>query len=1516
MKKLYRKISVILILTLLFTSLGETGRLMTAKAAEEGYTVTFQYIDGKEVSQSVAPGGNITSVPTLTAETSNKRYFWEYGGKKYTEADIPKLTINKNCIFKEVYITIEKHKVSFNYKDSSIKTEEVEHGKSLGSKFPSAPANGPAKEQAYFAGWVSGITSTVSGVTYTAALKNYTPILKDWTVEALYTYSLHFHTTSGNIRTHTMEYGKPFTYTILPGENYENLPSSGDNTGASLGKAKTFLGWYDSESGGNSYSGADGVFTDQTFNKASTELFPHWDSPEVGNYSVTFQVAGLSGATEDIVFDNVAEDAVILSFPKVTKAGHTLTKWVDASDETSIYLSKNENGSNATKIKKTVTLKPIFEVNKHEVQFNYRTRNTDIPDSEINSTDLNTVYKEDVTTIKNIPYGSLIPKDNIPNNMAQKMEMKFLAPTKEGSEELTEYTAVYTYNGKWKTGNTEWDFDTNTVSNDMKKTTGGDSSLHPCYDISYQPHNPPKDYQYDEDSIFDTKTCKVIFSYLNTSGTSDTEECKVKYGRTIPENAYPNSKVLPTKVSTFYDKVSKDSEDYIEFTATYTFTGKWLKSGTGVVWEHDRFVTEDILTLVPLYSVKFDPFVPDSDAVWDGTSEDVGDSIDKIESKYSEVTFDHNNGSGKTTKIKVPKNQPLDKKIAPKVTKAGVKFVYWATDKEGKQPYDWETPTVSENLTLYAIWAEQGDIVFNSEGGSYISVETITLGEKVPKPTEDPVKKNYIFLGWSKTRQKNRPSIDYEKYAYDFDTLVTKADLSAGQMKLYAWYKSDTRVRFYYNTSATDDTYKEVSLEIGKDGSFIFPEYVPEAENSPKNMIFEGWFTKRDGGNQLTSQSFNPDHGSKSNYYAHWKDGFKIIYVIDIEDNERKTVSYKVGEKPEPIPVAQRDGASITGWYLDMELTQLADIPSISKDTTVYAKWEKITIGSQANIFLDANGGTFGGGSTTKTVTDFTVGNKVNEAGLETPTGPEGENMVFVGWCLSKDSGKTIDFSNYYLEGSVTFYAKWGYEIRFEPNNSVINKGIPNQYIGKGKKIVEPEELVHKDYVLIGWSEKQKPDVKSDLWDFDKDVVTKQTTLYAIWGVSIVFDGNGGYFIDPEWGKVKTKEVEITASNYVDELSVQPTYPSRAFTGWYKDPFGKEKFEFLGSNNPTIVTSSVRVYAGWTDENIEYKITVDGGKASHSLSLAGKWVAVIAHVPEGKLFVRWEGEGVDFNDRTKQITTFLMPTQDVTVNAVFIDDPSIVPKPTPTPDNNNSNNNSSNNNSSNTSTNTTAKHTKVIPVDLSKKSGKVTVTIDDSKIQSAIEAALLEKALEEAKNVKNPQASVILKISKNDKISQVTVNLTNKALAQLINTNIDVVEIQDSLAVLKLDNKTLKEIDKKTNGNVSLVVGTSTQKLSKSAKKAVGSRPVIQVSIQHKKIVDGKQKTVKLTKLSSGKIEVRLPYSPTKAEKKLGTKKMYGVYIKSNGKAYYVKNRKYDTKKEELVFKINQLGSYSITYKK
>lgn len=1507
MRNLSRKIAALLVFVFVATGISEAGNGLTIKAAQSGYTVTFDFKDGRVIKQSVDVGGHISTVPDLPEETDDTQYFWEAGGKKYTASEVAGLVINKNYDFILATKTVKKWPVTFYYKNQQIgETLKIEDGKTISSKDFPALTGIPSNTEARDMGWGENIyrSENQKQIRFGRSLYEGRSITDEWKkVEHLFVNDIRFKMPDGSFSTYTVDYGAAFTQTVLPGKDYDEQKGTSD---ASIGNEKEFLGWEDAAK--NSYGSTEGKFN-EVFKQASTTLYPRWNTG-TGNFKVTFQVAGLSGATEDIVIDNVAKDAIIINFPTVTKTGYKLTKWIGSDGNE--YKSKRQDGDNATRITGDVVLTPQFEINKYEVQFNYRKRNASIPDSEISSTELENVYLKTPKTITGVPYNSLISESEIPADVAQKMELTFLAPKEEGSQELEEYTVTCTYNGKWKTGKTIWNFKEDKVASDMTAAKGADSSLRPCYDITYFPHIPPKDYQYDEESIFETQTCNVNFSYTNKQNKEDKDTYKVKYGRTIPESYYPNDKVLATKTSTFYDKISEDSEEYIEFTATYTFTGAWYKNGTNIIWEKDRFVTENDLTLVPVYSVKFAPFTPWSCGGGSGDSEDSKDSIDKVQKNYCEITFDHNNGSNKKTKMNVPKNQPIDPEVAPKVKKSGMKFVGWAKDKQGTQMYDWKTSPVEPGLILYAIWAEQVDIVYNSEGGNYISVETIALGETAPK-IEDPVKKNYTFIGWSKTRQKNRPSTDYGKYAYDFTKPVTKKDVTIGQMKLYAWYKSNTKVRFYYNTSSEDENYHEVTLEEAKDGSFIFPDYQPEEENSPEDMFFEGWFSERDGGIEITKNNFAPKPASELSYYAHWSKGFKITYVLDSAAKEQKTVSYKEGQTPEPIDAGERNGKVITGWYFDKDCTEAAVISEIKKNTVVYGKWEEIKTGSQVTITLDANEGKFKNASDIMAVTKYKAGEIPEQKQLEIPSAPKDSQLIFVGWSLTEAGDKMIDFETYRLQGDVTFYAKWGYSVTFKLDSKVTSQGFPNQYVAPGKKAVDPGDVQSDEFALVGWSEKQKPESKEDFWDFDKNVVTQNTTLYAIWGVSIIFDGNGGYFMDPEWGKVKSMEVELTASDYVEKLKIEPEYPGRQFAGWYKDPFGTEEFEFLGSANPTPVNGPVRIYAKWEDLGLEYQIAVNGGSASQAIAQEDKRIAVIASVPKGKLFVKWDTQDVALKDENKQITTFVMPAKNVNITAVYKNDPNA--KDTDS----GSGGSSSGGNTPVTDSdknNKTAEERKIISVTSSVKSGKVAFTVPDTQVESAIEAALLQEAIEEAENVKNPQAAVVLNINTKKNVSKVTIKLSKKAVQLLAEADIDVLKLEDKFTTLKLDGRAIGEINDKTTGDIILVVGKSTQKLSKTVKKAVGNRPCVTVQIQYKKKVNGKNKTMKLTKLDKGRIEVQLPYTPTKAEKKGGTKKLYGVYVDNSGKAYYVKNSTYDADSKTIIFKINQFNTYSIAYKK
>ena len=140
--------------------------------------------------------------------------------------------------------------------------------------------------------------------------------------------------------------------------------------------------------------------------------------------------------------------------------------------------------------------------------------------------------------------------------------------------------------------------------------------------------------------------------------------------------------------------------------------------------------------------------------------------------EYVTIKFDTDEGSEIPDK-KIEKGEKLGTLDTPK--KAGYNFLYWTFNDEKVD----ENYVVNNDITLKATYEEitlsneNYTIAFNTNGGTEIKNQIIRKGEKVVKP-EDPVKKGYIFIGWT-----------YKYNPYDFNTPVT-SDLA-----LVAEYKLD-----------------------------------------------------------------------------------------------------------------------------------------------------------------------------------------------------------------------------------------------------------------------------------------------------------------------------------------------------------------------------------------------------------------------------------------------------------------------------------------------------------------------------------------------------------------------------------------------------------------------------------------------------------------------------------------------------------------------------------------------------
>lgn len=154
-------------------------------------------------------------------------------------------------------------------------------------------------------------------------------------------------------------------------------------------------------------------------------------------------------------------------------------------------------------------------------------------------------------------------------------------------------------------------------------------------------------------------------------------------------------------------------------------------------------------------------------------------------------------------------------------------------------------------------------------------------------------------------------------------------------------------------------------------------------------------------------------------------------------------------------------------------------------------------------------------------------------------------------------------------------------------------------------------------------------------------------------------------------------------------------------------------------------------------------------------------------------------------------------------------------------------------------------------------------------------------------------------IRKTFKIKRATIRSVLKKKGKKLRYNSNGVRIT-------LDQKTLKEIRKRTKSTVYLTLeSTERPVLSAKAKKIVGNRPVYKLSMKDK---TGK----KVTWLKKGKVIIEVRYKPSKTEKK---KRYVACRISHKGNAKKIANAHNNIKTKRIKIKTNHLYSFAIGYK-
>ena len=232
---------------------------------------------------------------------------------------------------------------------------------------------------------------------------------------------------------------------------------------------------------------------------------------------------------------------------------------------------------------------------------------------------------------------------------------------------------------------------------------------------------------------------------------------------------------------------------------------------------------------------------------------------------------------------------------------------------------------------------------------------------------------------------------------------------------------------------------------------------------------------------------------------------------------------------------------------------------------------------------------------------EFTVVT-TNEHGklIRLPT-PTEEGPDFLGWFIEKESGgKTQVTTETVFTEDTTIWPYW--KIPGETTKCVVHfdlnydTDVPNPedmtaVCGEttGWSMGEPKHDRNNEYKFIGWY--KEPQCVNP-WDFEKDIVKGETTLYAKWEkviFNVVFYGNGG-LIRTDAGKPQTSLISGNAS---DVKATTATWEGCTFLGWYDDPENGEKYE---PDQSYVLKKDTYLYAHWEGEPTapaQYTVTID-----------------------------------------------------------------------------------------------------------------------------------------------------------------------------------------------------------------------------------------------------------------------------------------------------------------------------------
>ena len=310
----------------------------------------------------------------------------------------------------------------------------------------------------------------------------------------------------------------------------------------------------------------------------------------------------------------------------------------------------------------------------------------------------------------------------------------------------------------------------------------------------------------------------------------------------------------------------------------------------------------------------------------------------KWDSNYSTVTFNANGGSPAPGQQNIAHGSKAIK--PPDLSKAGYTFGGWYKDENCINLWNFNTDTVTGNITLYAKWIENFTVTFNANGGTPAPAQQdIPLGGKITEPPY-MTRTGYGFAGWYK--EENCINL------WDLNT-----DTVTSSITLYA--KWDTN---YYTVSfnANGGSPAPTQQNIVHGGKAVMPPTMTRTGYS-----FAGWYKEE---NCINLWNFNSDTVTGNiTLYAKWDNNYYTVSFVTNGGSPapaQQDIAY-ASKVSEPAYMS-KTGFGFGGWYKEENCINLWNFNSdtVTGNITLYAKWEPLLSASGTTLieklqWLDSN---------------------------------------------------------------------------------------------------------------------------------------------------------------------------------------------------------------------------------------------------------------------------------------------------------------------------------------------------------------------------------------------------------------------------------------------------------------------------------------------------------------------------------------------------------------------------------